>query len=117
MVNYLHSALDDAAGRDVAALYDTRTLNKILEVNDANARQITADLLSARMRVVVPAEEHRLNDAALRVLRCLQIMRVPVSTVPGYLQELMNPDAPASAQVHAHADGPARSAALPAPAG
>ncbi len=114
MVNYLHSAFDDAAGRDVAALYDTRTLNKILEVNEANARTIAADLLSMRMRVVVPAEDHRLNDATLRVLRCLQIMRVPVSAVSAYLQELKNPDAPASAQVHAHADGPARSAALPA---
>lgn len=116
MVNYLHSENDALASKDLASIYDTKTLNKVMAVGPKNAQTVLSELLSTRTRVVVPAEDARVSDALLNVLQCLEIMDMPVTTVPDYLHALKKMAAPASAQVHAkpESSGAAKPTAAPA---
>lgn len=117
MVNYLHSEDDAEAGKDLARIYDTRTLNKVHAVSATNKNRMLADVLSDRLRVVVPAEDWRLNDALLKVLRCLKMMGCAVSTVDDYLLQLNNQGAPATGPAHAKPGSSGAPLALPAGSG
>lgn len=111
MVTYLHSKDDAMASSDLARIYDTRTLDGLMEVRADNAITCTSQILSKRAHLVVPAEEHRLCDELLKVLRCARILGLTVHTVDKYLNEL---GAPASAQAHANAEGTGAPLRLPA---
>jgi hypothetical protein len=117
MVIYLHSQFDDEASKDLARIYDTRTLGKIMAVNQHDMRTKLGDILHARMRVVVPDDGDRICDAMLKVLRCLKLMSVKVHTVDEYIEHLKNPTAPAIGPGARQPEGSGAVRGLPAEAG
>jgi hypothetical protein len=105
MVVYLHDMTDAGAGQDLRILHDTRTLQQVIAVNGSNIRAALAAMPDARMQVVVPTDPHRISEALLTILRCLELIHIRAMTVDGYIAHISRPPAPATAPAHANAVG------------
>lgn len=79
MVKLLVAEGDALASRDLARLYDTRTLDIVHTVCAENLVKTVCALLSEKMPVVVPAETSRWNDEMLTATAILEMLgRKPI---------------------------------------
>lgn len=117
MVTFIHSSKDQEAGYDLTRIYNTRTLDTVQCVTPTNVKLVLASILTKGCMVVVPAEEKRMTDTLLSLLRCLKIMGVTVWHVEDYLKQLKQTTASAGAPVHAKPSPTGAVERLAAPAG
>lgn len=101
MVAFIHAADDPGAGKDLARIYATNTLERVISVNRGNAKRTASELLDGNLTVVIPTAAERISDPLLKVLRVLELFGHPIERVDAYILSLNEPPAPAQATVHA----------------
>lgn len=85
---------DALASRDLATLYDTRTLHSVQTVCAQNLKKVLLNILNEGMQVVVPTEARRWNDEMFTVASILEQLKAPPLQVEQYvLSMIANPSA------------------------
>jgi hypothetical protein len=94
MVMLLVAEGDAFASRDLATLYDTRTLHSVQTVCAQNLKKVLMNILNEGMQVVVPAESARWNDELYTVAAILEQLHAAPIPVEHYVLSMnANPSA------------------------